>query len=146
MFNHNSRKIFVECEEQWETYPCWEITWRGLKYSIVARSRIVKMVPGALKFGEFELKSGRISPYFFNSGLFASGKAAAALGRCYAEAAVSSSADFDMLFGPAYKGLPLAALAAAATSVHRARRTDGRRDSRAASRGCGRPWTRSRAR
>jgi orotate phosphoribosyltransferase len=69
---------------------------------------------GALKFGEFELKSGRISPYFFNSGLFASGKAAATLGRCYAEAAVSSSADFDMLFGPAYKGIPLAALAAAA--------------------------------
>jgi len=69
---------------------------------------------GALKFGEFELKSGRISPYFFNSGLFASGKAAATLGRCYAEAAVSSSTDFDMLFGPAYKGIPLAALAAAA--------------------------------
>lgn len=73
---------------------------------------------GALKFGEFELKSGRISPYFFNSGLFASGKAAATLGRCYAEAAAKSSADFDMLFGPAYKGIPLAALAAAALHEH----------------------------
>ena len=71
---------------------------------------------GALKFGEFELKSGRISPYFFNSGLFTRGKAAAILGRCYAEAAVMSGIDFDMLFGPAYKGIPLAALAAAALS------------------------------
>jgi orotate phosphoribosyltransferase len=69
---------------------------------------------GALKFGEFELKSGRISPYFFNSGMFASGKAAATLGRCYAEAAAEAHADFDMLFGPAYKGIPVAALTAAA--------------------------------
>lgn len=69
---------------------------------------------GALKFGEFTLKSGRVSPYFFNSGLFASGKAAAVLGQCYADAAQTSGADFDTLFGPAYKGIPLAALAAAA--------------------------------
>lgn len=69
---------------------------------------------GALKFGEFELKSGRISPYFFNSGMFSSGKAAATLGRCYAEAAAEAAADFDMLFGPAYKGIPVAALTAAA--------------------------------
>ena len=69
---------------------------------------------GALKFGQFELKSGRISPYFFNSGIFASGKTAAILGRCYAAAAAQSDADYDMLFGPAYKGIPLAALAAAA--------------------------------
>ncbi len=69
---------------------------------------------GALKFGEFKLKSGRISPYFFNSGMFAGGRAAATLGRCYADAAAASGVDFDMLFGPAYKGIPLAALAAAA--------------------------------
>ncbi len=73
---------------------------------------------GALKFGEFELKSGRLSPYFFNSGMFAGGRAAATLGRCYAEAAAESGADFDMFFGPAYKGIPLAALAAAALYDH----------------------------
>jgi len=72
------------------------------------------MSVGALKFGEFELKSGRISPYFFNSGLFTGGRAAAILGRCYAAAAHAADADFDMLFGPAYKGIPVAALTAAA--------------------------------
>jgi orotate phosphoribosyltransferase len=69
---------------------------------------------GALKFGEFELKSGRISPYFFNSGMFATGQAAATLGRCYAQAAVEAGVEFDTIFGPAYKGIPLAALTAAA--------------------------------
>lgn len=69
---------------------------------------------GVLKFGEFKLKSGRTSPYFFNAGLFSSGAAAAELGRCYAEAIVRSGLEFDMLFGPAYKGIPLAALTAAA--------------------------------
>jgi orotate phosphoribosyltransferase len=69
---------------------------------------------GALKFGEFELKSGRISPYFFNSGMFASGRAAATMARCYAEAAISADIEFDLIFGPAYKGIPLAALTAAA--------------------------------
>jgi len=68
---------------------------------------------GALKFGEFELKSGRISPYFFNSGMFSSGRAAAILARCYAAAAVESGMEFDLIFGPAYKGIPLAALTAA---------------------------------
>ena len=76
---------------------------------------------GALKFGEFELKSGRLSPYFFNSGMFASGHAAAVLGRCYAEAAQESGVEFDNLFGPAYKGIPLAALAAAALDDHHGR-------------------------
>ena len=69
---------------------------------------------GALKFGEFELKSGRISPYFFNSGMFATGHAAATIGRCYAQAAVAAGVEFDTIFGPAYKGIPLAALTAAA--------------------------------
>jgi len=76
------------------------------------------MEVGALGFGEFELKSGRISPYFFNSGLFSTGYAAARVGRCYADAAVEADIDFDMLFGPAYKGIPLAALTAAALAEH----------------------------
>jgi orotate phosphoribosyltransferase len=67
-----------------------------------------------LRFGRFTLKSGRESPYFFNAGLFASGAALAHLGRCYAAAIVESGIAFDMLFGPAYKGIPLASAAAIA--------------------------------
>lgn len=67
-----------------------------------------------LKFGEFTLKSGRISPYFFNAGAFASGRALAALGRCYARRIVDSGLAFDVLLGPAYKGIPLAAATAVA--------------------------------
>ena len=65
-----------------------------------------------LKFGEFTLKSGRISPYFFNAGAFSSGGALAVLGRCYAQSIVSSGLEFDVLLGPAYKGIPLAAATA----------------------------------
>jgi orotate phosphoribosyltransferase len=61
----------------------------------------------ALRFGSFKLKSGRESPYFFNAGLFSDGASAAALGRCYAAALIHSGIGFDMLFGPAYKGIPL---------------------------------------
>jgi len=73
---------------------------------------------GVLKFGQFKLKSGRISPYFFNSGLFNTGYALAKLGRYYAAAAKESGIGFDMLFGPAYKGIPLVALTAAALAEH----------------------------
>jgi len=71
-----------------------------------------------LKFGEFELKSGRISPYFFNAGGFASGAALATLGRCYASAIVEADLGFDTLFGPAYKGIPLVATTAVALAAH----------------------------
>lgn len=73
---------------------------------------------GVLRFGEFTLKSGRLSPYFFNTGLFSNGYAAAKLGRYYASAINASKVEFDMLFGPAYKGIPLVALAAAALAEH----------------------------
>lgn len=68
----------------------------------------------ALKFGEFTLKSGRLSPYFFNAGEFQTGTALAELGRFYAAALVDSGIRFDMLFGPAYKGIPLVATTAVA--------------------------------
>lgn len=67
-----------------------------------------------LRFGEFTLKSGRVSPYFFNAGLFNSGRALARLGRYYAQTIVDSGIQFDVLFGPAYKGIPLAAATAVA--------------------------------
>lgn len=73
---------------------------------------------GVLRFGEFTLKSGRTSPYFFNAGLFNSGSTLAQLGRFYAAAIVDSAIGFDVLFGPAYKGIPLAATTAVALAEH----------------------------
>jgi orotate phosphoribosyltransferase len=76
------------------------------------------MARDALRFGTFKLKSGRESPYFFNAGLFSDGQAAAVLGRCYAEALLRSGLQFDMLFGPAYKGIPLVTATAVALAEH----------------------------
>ena len=73
---------------------------------------------GALKFGQFELKSGRTSPHFFNAGEFYTGSALAALGRCYASSIVESGIEFDVLFGPAYKGITLAAATSVALAEH----------------------------
>ena len=76
---------------------------------------------GVLRFGEFTLKSGRTSPYFFNAGLFNTGGALARLGRYYAQAIVDAGIEFDMIFGPAYKGIPLAAATAMALADHHGR-------------------------
>ena len=77
------------------------------------------LAKNALRFGEFTLKSGRISPYFFNAGLFDSGAALDALGRAYAQTVIETGIGFDMLFGPAYKGIALAtAVAVALARAH----------------------------
>ena len=73
---------------------------------------------GVLKFGEFTLKSGRNSPYFFNAGLFNTGRDLARLGRFYAAALVDAKIEFDVLFGPAYKGIPIATTTAVALADH----------------------------
>ncbi|MEE9358737.1 orotate phosphoribosyltransferase [Candidatus Vondammii sp. HM_W22] len=73
---------------------------------------------GVLRFGEFTLKSDRISPYFFNAGLFNRGSSLARLGYFYAQAIVNTGVEFDVLYGPAYKGIPLAAVTAAALFNH----------------------------
>jgi orotate phosphoribosyltransferase len=76
---------------------------------------------GVLRFGSFTLKSGRESPYFFNAGLFNTGAAISAVGRAYAAAVAASDLKFDMLFGPAYKGIPLVTVTAAALAERHAR-------------------------
>jgi len=76
---------------------------------------------GVLRFGDFTLKSGRNSPYFFNAGLFNTGEHLARLGRCYAQAIVDSGLQFDVLFGPAYKGIPLATATSIALADHHRR-------------------------
>ena len=72
---------------------------------------------GVLQFGEFTLKSGRVSPYFFNAGVFNDGNAISTLSKFYAQAIVESEVKFDMLFGPAYKGIPLATAVAIALAT-----------------------------
>jgi orotate phosphoribosyltransferase len=74
-----------------------------------------------LRFGEFTLKSGRASPYFFNAGLINDGASLARLGACYAQAVIDAGTGFDMLFGPAYKGIPLATATAIALAEHHRR-------------------------
>src|SRR5512137_2311394 len=76
---------------------------------------------GVLRFGRFTLKSGRESPYFFNAGLFDTGAAIAGLGRAYAAALTGSALGYDLLFGPAYKGIPLVTATAAALAEHHGR-------------------------
>jgi orotate phosphoribosyltransferase len=73
---------------------------------------------GVLRFGSFKVKSGRISPYFFNAGLFNSGGSVGKLAQFYAQALLDSGVEFDMLFGPAYKGIPLSTATAVALAGH----------------------------
>lgn len=75
------------------------------------------LAEGVLRFGSFKVKSGRISPYFFNAGLFNSGRSVSRLGQFYAQALIDAGIDFDMLFGPAYKGIPLATATAIALAA-----------------------------
>ena len=77
---------------------------------------------GVLEFGEFTLKSGRLSPYFFNAGLFNDGESLARLGRFYAGALIDSGIEFDMLYGAAYKGIPLVAATCIALHTEHGRR------------------------
>lgn len=76
------------------------------------------LAKNVLRFGEFTLKSGRTSPYFFNAGLFNTGGDLAKLGRYYASALADSTIEFDLLFGPAYKGIPIATTTAVALADH----------------------------
>lgn len=98
------------------------VTGRGMTSSNYQTKFIQQAIDSeALGFGEFTLKSGRVSPYFFNAGRFCSGAALATLGRCYADAIVAAGCEFDILFGPAYKGIPLASVTAYALAEHHQR-------------------------
>jgi orotate phosphoribosyltransferase len=92
---------------------------RGMKVKAYQREFIeFALERQVLRFGEFTLKSGRTSPYFFNAGLFNTGKDLARLGRFYAAALIDSAIEFDLLFGPAYKGIPIATTTAVALCDH----------------------------
>lgn len=84
------------------------------------RNRFVQFAleEGVLRFGQFKVKSGRLSPYFFNAGLFDTGASAHRLAEFYAQTLINSGVDFDMLYGPAYKGIPLVTATAIALSQH----------------------------
>jgi orotate phosphoribosyltransferase len=96
----------------WRIWQSYDMQEYQLSFIDLALAR------DALRFGHFKLKSGRESPYFFNAGLFSDGKSVAVLGRCYAAAIIHSGIQFDMIFGPAYKGIPLATATAVALSDH----------------------------
>src|ERR1035438_1655874 len=102
----------VPCETSRMTQPA-----RPLPYQCEFIELCMQL--GVLKFGSFKLKSGRESPYFFNAGLFSTGVAISAVGRAYAAAVAASDVAFDMLFGPAYKGIPLVTVTAAALAETR---------------------------
>jgi orotate phosphoribosyltransferase len=92
------------------TLPEWTTVMQGYQRQFLEFA----IDKGVLRFGEFTLKSGRNSPYFFNTGLFNTGGSLARLGRYYARAIVDCGIEFDVLYGPAYKGIPLAAVTSAA--------------------------------
>ena len=94
---------------EWQAYPNPATPdYHRPMQSYQRRFLDLALLHNVLRFGEFTLKSGRASPYFFNAGLFYSGSALATLGECYADSLAASGLAFDMLFGPAYKGIPLA--------------------------------------
>jgi len=97
---------------------CWRLNLRFRMQTYQKEFIEFAIAQGVLKFGEFTLKSGRVSPYFFNAGLFNSGAALAKLGRFYAAALEASGVDYDVVFGPAYKGIPLAATLSVALAAH----------------------------
>jgi len=87
--------------------PTGSLNWRSDMHDYQQEFVKLALAHKALRFGSFTLKSGRVSPYFFNAGLFNDGAALSTLGKCYAAALLASGQQFDMLFGPAYKGIPL---------------------------------------
>jgi orotate phosphoribosyltransferase len=111
--DHSSMQTLVLCLRT--VIPLARLSSMTLPYQSEFIDLCVRL--GVLKFGSFKLKSGRESPYFFNAGLFSTGEAIAAVGRAYSDAVVASGLTFDMLYGPAYKGIPLVTATAASLAV-----------------------------